>query len=123
TLTVTGGYVDSAGGGILNAGQLHLQGVAVRSNTATASGGGIRNTGTLVINASEISDNTVELASGTGGGISHVGADLQISASTFANNTANFGGAIGSNSVTTIVDSSFIGNRAIVDQSTGYGGA
>lgn len=122
-LTITGGNVDGVGGGILNAGQLQLQRVTVADNTATASGGGIRNTGTLIIDASEIADNAVALASGTGGGISHGGTDLQISASAFTNNTAHYGGGISSAATTTIVDSFLSGNRAVIEHGAGYGGA
>jgi CSLREA domain-containing protein len=67
-LTVRDGRGPS-GGGIRSRGRLHLFGVVVRDNIATAVGGGILNdNGFVELHGSELRDNTVNLDPGAGGG-------------------------------------------------------
>ncbi|HEX4145463.1 MAG TPA: fibronectin type III domain-containing protein [Pirellulales bacterium] len=109
----SGGTAEAEGGGILNLGSLTLNNVAVVNNTAQATladesafGGGIFSVGALTINgltsgASQIAGNSATGFGGTdgvdsgdggfaeGGGIySSTNAQLQISGTTIANNTA-----------------------------------
>jgi hypothetical protein len=69
-LTVRGGRVtDDAGAGILNAGSLELDDVAVAGNVAAvdradSAGGGIANSGTLTINRGSVSNNLATLGAG-----------------------------------------------------------
>jgi hypothetical protein len=64
-LTITNGSSD-LGGGVRNSGELLLERVALRSNSATAQGGGAYNEGTLTIKSSTVSGNS---AQGDSGGI------------------------------------------------------
>jgi predicted outer membrane repeat protein len=88
------------GGGIHSSGELVLEGSTVRGNRSTgitANGGGISNFGTMTIRQSTISGNTVfgTSASTLGGGIINVGT-LTMQDSTVSGNEAsgNFGGGI-----------------------------
>ncbi len=93
-LTISNGKVNNAaGGGILNAGTLTLNNLAVSGNTADLSGNGAgiyNNFGTLSINNSTISGNLVgnSFGAGSGGGIYNQGGTLTITNSTLAGNKA-----------------------------------
>ncbi|MEM7111339.1 MAG: choice-of-anchor Q domain-containing protein [Chloroflexota bacterium] len=105
-LTVTGGNMSEAGGGIRNSGALDITNSTINSNTASG-GGGIYNLGTLTIDESTISNNK----QGSGGGIWNA-SSLTITNSTFSMNTGSNGGGI-YNSATgtlTVVNSTFSAN-------------
>ncbi len=134
----------SNGGGILNDGSLTLTNTTISGNVATASspttgfGGGIQNNAgaTLTVMTSTVSGNTADRDGGglwsqgtatlnqstfdlnqsgaVGGAVANVG-DLNVTASSFDQNTADDGGAIGNLTGATITisqSSSFTGNRA-----------
>ena len=111
-LTVTGGKVVGAGGGITNQGHLVLSGSTVTGNAANE-GGGIANFGaaTLTLMSSTVSGNTAD----RGGGFLHSGAALVLTNSTVSANTASEGGGIyhdGSGPVT-LTNSTVSGNSAV----------
>ncbi|MBN1659282.1 MAG: PEP-CTERM sorting domain-containing protein [Anaerolineae bacterium] len=81
------------GGGILNNDEMQIEDTTVSGNIADFEGGGIRHFGSGSITRSTIVSNRA-LAQGTGGGISLLGGELQISNSTLSNNQALLGGAI-----------------------------
>jgi hypothetical protein len=118
-LTITGGHATgSAGGGILNSGQLTVSDSTISGNSATADGGGIFNDGALMVSDSTISGNS---AQDDGAGIFNVGT-LQVSDSTISGNSAQqTGGGIADfgNSATMTIVSSTIANNSVV---TGGGG-
>jgi hypothetical protein len=121
-ITVTGGLVSGAnvhGGGILNAGNLTLDSVAVVDNqTASGRGGGVySDTGNLIVHNSTFDDNSAVY----GGGIyihSAGGVVVQVDGSTFfGNTTTGSGGGMFINGGTTpgtavITNSTFSGNYA-----------
>ncbi len=87
-LTVQNGAADD-GGGIFNRGNLTLDNVTVRDNTAVSNpnfgeGGGIYNMGTLVASESMISQNSAEY----GGGLENNGGTVTLTDVTISNNTA-----------------------------------
>jgi CSLREA domain-containing protein len=94
-LTITGGFADSNGGGIQNAGTLTLLRATVAGNEArvatSRSGGGIASSGTLVVTQSTIAGNRAY----NGGGIDVAGA-LSLTSSTISGNLAGGPGANGS---------------------------
>jgi CSLREA domain-containing protein len=97
-LQISGGVavLDPRGGGILNAGTLHLDRVHVRGNRAddgagNGAGGGIHNLATLTISASGIFSNEISPgAAATGGGVYNAGG------MTTVNSSIGFNGASGS---------------------------
>ncbi|WP_193195738.1 choice-of-anchor Q domain-containing protein [Nostoc sp. MG11] len=124
-LTIANGYnsfVDTGGGGILNAGTLTLNNSNISSNSVDYQGGGIYNSGNLTVKNSTISNNnsggfaggggifntgTLTLnnstISGNGGGYDRYGdgsggiynsGDATVNNSSISNNTARFGGGI-----------------------------
>ena len=107
TFTLTNSAItDSsarAGGGIANAGTLHLVRSLVSGNQATLAGGGVLSLGgTVTIDQSTISDNTVtgqdtttpNLPTGGGGLFAAAGGTVSVTDSTVSGNTANFVGGI-----------------------------
>lgn len=89
-------------------------------------GGAITNEGTLTIAGDAFANNVANPnAYGEGGAIyTDVGATLTVSNSTFTGNTAEFGGAIGSESPnTTVSNSTFNGNAATGSLAVNLGGA
>ena len=127
-LTITDGLsaVTGVGGGIVNAGNLTLDGTDVTNNQAagfSASGGGIENDGNLTIKDSEVTGNqangTIDAA---GGGIDNAGT-LTIDHSVIANNevlssndgsSVEGGGIFSQFSTTTTIDDSTIANNMAV---------
>ncbi len=91
-VTVTGGSLTNSmdGGGIFNAGTLHVDDVIVRDNqvsgSVTALGGGIFNQSTLTVTGSQFLNNT---AQGSGGGIFNTIGTATIVDTLFNNNTAS----------------------------------
>ncbi|MCL4267849.1 MAG: CSLREA domain-containing protein [Anaerolineae bacterium] len=101
-LTIQNGFAGD-GGGIFNAGTLHLLNSTVTGNRTDYEapeyggneGGGIYNTGTLYISSSQFTDNTTDRGMGDGGGgaIMNEGT-LDITRSEFRANWAAGGGAV-----------------------------
>ena len=109
-VTLTGGSIADAGGGIFNQGTLTLNNSTLTANTADA-GGGIYNSGTLTLNNSTLSGNTANFA-GFGGGISNYGT-LTVSNSTLSgNSTGKGGGGIFNQGTLTVSNSTLSGNSA-----------
>ena len=122
-LTISGGRATGAlspgdrGGGILNFGDLDLEGCSVTGNSAIT-GGGIYSSGFLILRGSEFLDND----SGSGGGVFiEDRSRSSIFDCQFSGNTANGasssvgqgGGAfVGSLTVVTVADSTFSLNRS-----------
>jgi hypothetical protein len=82
-LSVTGGELPGNGGGIRNAGDLSLYGVAVVGNRALGMGGGVEAGGNAVVFASTIAGNQA----GVGGGL-HVGGTAHVEDTTISGNLA-----------------------------------
>jgi hypothetical protein len=114
---VTNNVATDDGGGIDNGGTLTLTGVEVSNNSAGGDGGGVfNNNGTLTIQGgSRIVTNT---AGGEGGGIhtQGTGGPLLISETTAAGNVSARGGGLEVvGTATTVLASTFSGNRAAGD--------
>lgn len=118
-VTITGGTTSAAnerGGGILvgTGGQLALRRCTLQDNVSADTGGAIRNQGTLIVEDSSFDHNVAA----TGGGAISSGSatSVLIKGSFFADNEAHGqfsgGGAIDSADQISIVDSSFVNNRA-----------
>src|SRR5208337_3579836 len=105
-MTITGGYVsNSGGGGIFNAGTLTVNNSTFTDNYAY-DGGGISNYGTLTVNNSTFTNNSAPDGTdqGYGGGICNQGGSaMNITNSTFTDNSAFGGGGISSNGGTGMV--------------------
>lgn len=87
--------LEGDGGGILNGGELSLEEIVVRDNTAQGRGGGIYNVGRLKIEASAVFNNE---AAGSGGGLYNSGFITHIHNSTISGNaTDQLGGGIFNN--------------------------
>lgn len=69
TGTITGAYNDGSGGGILNYGELTVNGGSITGNYAENGGGGIFNKGTATVNGGSITGNTASGSGKNGGGI------------------------------------------------------
>jgi predicted outer membrane repeat protein len=114
-MTIRGGSVGFAGGGVLvNGGTtLKLTAVSIRDNVGS-SGGGIANTGNLIVLDSTLSNNT---SSGGGAFWNNAGGSANIANSTFSGNvSANNGGAILTSSALTL-------NNVTISENTGNVGA
>ena len=134
-LTITDGMstATGVGGGIVNAGDLTLDGTDVTNNQSAgffASAGGIDNTGNLTIKDSEVTGNQ---ANGTffasGGGIENDAGTLTIDHSVIANNevlssndlsSAEGGGIFSQFGTTTTIDDSTIANNMAVGGPGGF---
>jgi predicted outer membrane repeat protein len=142
-LTITDGNAGSAGGGGMDIGAsatVTLNDCTFQNNQATDGGGAINNGGTLTVNRCTFNNNSVyvNFASGGGGAISHYSGFLAVNNSTFVNNAVPNGtnppglrgGAIYTQSVAEIYNSTFSGNSvnplsadpggAILDNGAGY---
>jgi predicted outer membrane repeat protein len=119
-LTIEDGN-GATGGGIDNAGTLHLADVAVTGNTATSNtsgGGGIYNTGTLHLADVAVTGNTATGNPSAGGGI-YAAGHVTLTDSTVSGNDSVFGGGIWSYfGAVTVIDSTISDNKA----QGGYGG-
>lgn len=114
-----------SGGAIWNGGALDITNGSFLGNSAARHGGGIHNVGgTVTIADSEFTGNSAVGSGATGGAFSSfihlTGSDgrLQITGSTFSENSASSGAAIWSDMPTNIADSTFSENTA-----RGSGGA
>ncbi len=116
-LVITGGDVNSVGGGIYNNGGLGLRRVGVIANTAH-SGGGIYNAGSLTIADSEIRFNEATDSNG-GGAIYNNRGSVFVEDSIVGNNSAVEGGGI----VNYEGDVTVQGVQMMLNQATAGGGA
>ncbi len=117
------------GGGVRNAGTLHVSNCIFASNVSTTTvmglGGGAiynDNNAALTVSRSVFSDNQAVMA---GGGIYvRAGGAITITNSTFTRNSASGGGGISNAGTMLVTGSTFSGNRATVDGGgIGNGGA
>jgi hypothetical protein len=113
-LTISGGNVSGAGGGILNAGTLTITACAISNNSANSFGGGIRNTatGTLNVSNSTISNNTTTKGTNAAGGIDN-GGTLNLTNSTVSGNSSTVSpgtGGIWSGGTATVINSTITNN-------------
>ncbi|RFU19350.1 right-handed parallel beta-helix repeat-containing protein [Geodermatophilus marinus] len=131
--TVTGGAaqgtgVPASGGGLLNAGTLHLEGSTVTGNTAVRAGGGIEASAgsSTTVHRSTLSDNATGAGPGNGGGLHLTGAGtVTVERSAVTGNTAaaEGGGLWNSADGTMTVDrSTVVGNAAGGAEATNGGG-
>ena len=121
-LTIQNGSAGSGGdgGGILNMGNLTLNGSTVSSNRAFADGGGIFNMGNLTLNGSTVSGNT---AFDGGGGISNDSGTVGLTNVTVSGNTAGSrGGGIDNGGSATLTNVTVSGNTAFGGAGFGGGG-
>ena len=111
SLTITGGFSESNGGGILNSGVLTLTNNTIEDNGTNSNGGGIYNTGTLTVVGSTISSNFSIL---NGGGIDNENnGTLTLVYSTIADNETQdgyTGGIFVGSGTATITNSTITGN-------------
>ncbi len=124
-LIITGGNVNSVGGGIYNSGDLSLRRVGVIANTAN-SGGGLYNAGSLTIADSEIRFNNATDVNG-GGGIYNENGNVVVEGSIVGNNTAaiaggiaNYGGDVTLQGVQMMLNQATAGDGGAVRNSSGY---
>jgi hypothetical protein len=133
-LTVRNGFHHNPGGraeggGIYNTGELALEKVAIRDNTASGgsrgTGGGVYNFGILTVVGSTFSGNEAGGQNPAGGAITNDREGtgqivvLTISGSTFTGNKAAFGGAIYNQNAELVVNGSTLDGN----ESTSAGGA
>ena len=119
----TGNTVTTNGGAIYNAGTATISDAVFgeidvtdpanpvsHGNTAVTSGGAIYNIGTMSITNSSFEGNSA----GYGGAIYNAGGhEINVTGSTFSNNTAiNFGGAVANQGTAKFIDSNFSNNSA-----------
>ncbi len=121
-LTIRGGNVTGNGGGLSNAGVLHLIDVRVTGNTADGSGGGIVNSGTLRLVRTQVDENTS--TSGAGGihsAQSGATPTLSLDTSVVSNNMGGEVGGIVNDGPLTITNSTIADNVAttVVPSPTG----
>ena len=100
--------MPGAGGGILNHGDLTVNGAVFHDNYGGEDGGGLDNYGTATVNNSIFSDNSSEI---NGGGLDNFGI-LTVSDSLFSDNYSSDGGGIETNGVATVDGSTFTENLA-----------
>lgn len=112
-LTITGGKAYGAGGGVFSTGDLTLDGVAVRGNTALdgSAGGGIYSEGKLTIANSTVSGNSADFG---GGGLVQYLRTATITNSTISGNKADQlgGGVFAHTSVITVRNSTIVSNES-----------
>ena len=113
------------GGAIYNSKVLDISDTSFLNNTASGSGGAINSSGTMsVVNSTFDGNRSV---SSYGGAINSSGT-ARISGSVFKNNRASEGGAVytsGNNASLTVADTQFIGNYTTINSQgvSDYGGA
>jgi hypothetical protein len=122
-MTITKGFLQTAGGGILNNGTLTITNSTIAGNGA-AYGGGVYNAGgTLNVGNSALGGNYADGVAG--GGIYNAGGTVAVSNSSLRNNQSLYGGGIYNNGGTmTITNSTLSNNYAHYDYNVrgGYGG-
>lgn len=119
-MTLTGGDVNTTGGGLYNHGTLTLDAVRLVDNHADSTGGGLKNDGgSLIVTNSEISGNTSLHAAGLSVFLNESGDIFRMENSTVHGNTAanGVGGGLTVNSTTdqaamTITNSTISGNTS-----------
>ena len=120
-LTITGGDVAGAGGGVSVSGDLKLKSVNIVGNAASTNGGGVYvdGTGKLTIEDSTIDGNYAGAGGGGVGGTFKAGLSLDVKRSTFSNNRAFAGGgggllffSVGTTTNLSVENSTFSGNSA-----------
>jgi autotransporter family porin len=100
------------GGAIRNLGTCVVTNSIFRGNTATANGGGaIFNEGTLTVKGSNFTGNDATKGA-VGGAIFNTGGTLNVTGSTFIDNTAAWGGAINNSGNATLHFNQIVGNTA-----------
>ena len=108
-LTITGGHVSSAGGGIFASGPMTVLNSTISGNTTTGSaGGGIQANGAVTVMSSTISGNTA--TSDNGGAIA--ATSITVENSTISGNTATIGGGLSTNGAMTLVYTTVVDNTA-----------
>ncbi len=109
-ITITKGYVDGGGGGIISFGTLTISDTVITQNAPTGFGGGLICVGLLTIENSTISFNTAN----NGGGIHIGGGTTKIINSTVSNNTSRFqaGGINNQGAALIITNSTISGNTS-----------
>ncbi len=122
-LTIQNGEAG-VGGGILNEGNLVLNGCTIKSTRAVTGGGGIHPAGTLTVNDSVVAGNRASsagygeanLAESAGGGVFLSGGTLTLNRSTVADNYAEYyGGGLWSEHGTVALSQSSILHNAASD--------
>jgi hypothetical protein len=121
-LTISGGYINSYGGGILNKGDLTLNNCTVSHDTAHARaicyGGGLYNLGAVTLNNCTFSNDTVigGLLSGNGGGLYNgniaKATNCTFSSDTAKGNTGGYGGGIYNAKPASLVNITYANNKA-----------
>ncbi|CAN5528624.1 hypothetical protein BH24ACT20_BH24ACT20_02700 [soil metagenome] len=111
-LAITGGKPAGDAGGVNNRGDLMLDGVAVKNNTASNYGGILSNGSTLNLTDSAVSGNS---ATGDAGGVIQIGGTANITNSTVSGNRAdriNGGVAAGGGALMNILNSTIVSNTS-----------
>ncbi|HLN31276.1 MAG TPA: DUF4214 domain-containing protein [Gemmataceae bacterium] len=119
-LTITDGYTNGNGGGILNNGTLTVTDAFLSSNSAEDFGGGIANYGTLTLTTVDLSKNYAGYSAGGFYNSSYYGGIGQVTATNLtlsANNAASYGGGFSTDGGTVTVT-----NGTISGNSSGSGG-
>ena len=107
-VTVMGGNASNGGGIFVDSGSaLNLGRVVIRDNVAGDTGGGIYNLGTMQLNDVRVTGNQANL----GGGIANVGT-ATITNTLVDGNTADFGGGIRNGSTMSLTNVTISGNTA-----------
>jgi hypothetical protein len=115
-LTITGGKLPNGiGGGVFNRGDLTLDKVAVKGNTASAVGGILSNESTLNLTDSTVSGNSAPGDTGDSGGVLQSGGTANITNSTISGNRAGrFGSGVlaGGDAFMNILNSTIASNTS-----------
>lgn len=92
--TITGGNIDSDGGGVYNTGsssKFYMYGGEISGNTSSKYGGGIYNSGIFELHDGSISNNS---SSSCGGGIYNSDGTFYMYGGTIDGNTSKYGGGV-----------------------------
>ena len=121
SLVITKGFSDY-GGGIFNAGILHLFNTTITENSATTHAGGVYNTGHLTITNSEVSGNTAGYLYLGGGIYNENEATLEITGSRILSNRAESGVGGGIYNASSAGDGVLIIDSTLSDNTASSGG-
>ncbi len=108
TGTITGGFEETNGGGILNRGTLRLQGGDIMNNNAGYWGGGVFNIGTLIMTGGKVSYNQAA----DGAGIYNVGTMTMSGGDVVCNTASADGGGVYTTGTMELTGGSITGNTA-----------
>jgi Calx-beta domain/Domain of unknown function DUF11/Bacterial Ig domain/Domain of unknown function (DUF4214) len=129
-LTMSGGKVSAAGGGILNNGSLMLTDSVVSGNDISSGsqpGGGIFNGGTLIVTNTTVSGNTGGSGGGAGGGGIFNSDTLKMTNSTVSGNSAGTtgpgGGIYNTSGTLTLINATVSGNTSPTNGGGIYNGS